>query len=267
MRTAAALIATLVVGGASVFLWQRSQIAGLREQVSQQGAALEDSRERIADLSLAVTGASGQRLGAPAFPATATREVPLRSADYDAAVLRADERRVIVGQYRDVLAQLNLPVATASRLEDLLADRIEAFLDAQDAAVREGFAEGSEETQRAVALAIADDDRRIADLLGPDSNRRLNRLLFAPATDTAVAAEPAAPPVVVNVVVQAPAAPYYPDETAQPAAAYDSTPSPYYYFPSPGFFAVGAPGRPYLRGQPATVRPHRGPPGVRAHRG
>ena len=65
---------------------------------------------------------------------------------------RAEERRLILDQYRDVLTQLNIPEPTATRLRDLLTERIEAVLDTEESAMREGFAEGSAETTRAVKL-------------------------------------------------------------------------------------------------------------------
>ena len=93
--------------------------------------------------------------------------------------MRADERRVILNQYRDVLAQMDLPPATASRLQNLLTERIEAVLDAEDAAVREGFAEGSTETVRTVTLAMAEVDREITNLVGRDGSRLLDDLVRA----------------------------------------------------------------------------------------
>ncbi len=245
----------VILAGAAIFLWQRSQIAGLRAQVARQGAELVDNRERLADLSLVVAGPGGRRAGIPSFPAARAKLIP--TADYSGAVLSADDRRVILNQYRDVLAELDLPTATASRLEDLLTDRIESFLDAQDAAEREGFAEGSAETERSVALAIADDDRAIGALLGGDANRRLSQLLSASPPEPAVMPEPAAPPVAVTVVVQMQAAPSYPDASAQPAVSDDYNPSPYYYYPYTGLYLVRESARPLSHARPGIVRPRR----------
>jgi hypothetical protein len=190
----------------------------------------------------------------------------VRQAEYDGAVLRADERRVILGQYRDVLAQLNLPEATAARLQDLLTDRIEAFLDAQDAAMRVGFAQGSAGMERAVALAIADDDREISEILGSDASRRLSRLSSAAPIDPSVAPAPAAAPVVVTVVMQAPPAPSFDDSSAQPAASYSPDTYAPYYFPSSGFFVAGGLARPFGGARPGILRPHRSPVAPRLHR-
>ncbi len=257
-------MAILVLGGAAIFWWQRSQIAGLRAQVALQGAALEDNRERVAELSLGPGGEARGHGYARALPAQAIRPF---GADLGAADVRADERRVILGQYRDALAELNLPAATAIRLEDLLTDRIEAFLDAQDAARRQGFAEGSAETERAVALAIADDDREIAELLRPEADRRLGRLRTAGAPEDQAVPEPAAPQVAVTVLVQAPAPQTYADVTEQPSAPDAYVPSPYYFFPVSRVLVPGGLARPRVRAQPGALRGLRPPSVPRTHRG
>ena len=260
-------MAILVLGGAGVFWWQRTQIASLRSQVARQGAALSENQDRVDRLSLVLAGADARRADSRPFRATPARAGRLLGTDYDDAVMRADERRVILSQYRDALAELNLPEAAASRLEDLLTDRIEAFLDAQDAARMEGFAEGSAETQRAVALAISSYDRAIAELIGPDANGRLDRLRTSPLPEDAVMPGPAAPPVAVTVYVQAADAPDYAYSAPPPAVPADYSPAPYYYLPSTGFFAAGGPGRPYTRPHPGAPRPERPPYALRAHRG
>ena len=253
VRSTAALLSILVLGVAGVFLWQRSQIALLRAQVAQQGAVLADDRERLADLSVVLARPAVGRIEASSVRDRATL---IPNADYNGAVLRADERRVILGQYRDVLAELQLPAATASRLKDLLTDRIESFLDAQDAARQQGFAEGSAETERAVALAISDDDREIASLLSRDADRRLNELLSVSTPEPAVMqADPA--PVAVTVVVQEPPAPAYTDSNAQAAASYDDNPTPYFYYPYTGLYLARAPVRPFIPAKPAIARPRR----------
>jgi hypothetical protein len=144
--------------------------------------------------------------------------------------MRAEERRVILVQYQDILAQMDLPSDKAARLLDLLTERIDTVLDAEDAAVRVGFAEGSAQSARAVSLAIADVDRDIVGLVGADGMRRIDGLSAAPA----VAPEPVVP-VVVNVFVQAPASQAaYMDETPAPTTA-DAGPQyasyPYPFFP------------------------------------
>lgn len=262
MRSTVAWIAALVVAGTGVFSWQRTQIAALREQVARQGADLAESRERMDLLSRLVEAPA--RTGAYAAPQA--RLSRPSDADTGAATLRADERRVIVGEYRDVIARMNLPDATASRLGDLLADRIEAFLDAQDAAERQGFSEGSAEMQGAVALAIAYDDRAIAQLLGSEANGRLNRLLFQAPPDPAVQPEPASPTTVVNVVVQAPPSPAYSEDAGQPAAqALFALYAPYWYG-APGFVVLGNWGRPAARGHRVEPVPHRPPLSPRERR-
>ncbi len=264
MRSTVAWIAALVVAGAGVFSWQRMQIAALREQVARQGADLAESRERMDLLSRLVEAPAPRRTGAyAALPARLARP---DDSDAGAAALRADERRVIVGEYRDVIARMNLPDAAASRLEDLLADRIEAFLDAQDAAERQGFAEGSAQMQGAVALAIAYDDRAIAQLLGAEANGRLNRLLFQPPPEPAVQPEPAAPTTVVTVVVQAPPSPAYSEDAGQPAAQAPFALYAPYWYGAPGFVVLGNWGRPAARGHRVEPVPHRPPLSPRERR-
>jgi hypothetical protein len=225
VRSTVAFVAILILGGAGIFAWQRSQIAHLRAQVARQGEALDHLSDRLDGAAL------GTRLTAHAE--TAALRAPSLGNPYDgSAEMRADERRIIVDQYRDVLAQMNLPPETASRLLDLLTDRIETVLDAQDAAVREGFAEGSAQTARAVSLAIAEVDRDIVGLVGQEGIRRIDGLPVAP-PEPAFAPAPAAP-IVVTVVVQAPPPAYESDSAAQPAAS-DGYPQyvsyPYPYFP------------------------------------
>lgn len=227
MRSAVACIAALVLAGAAVFLWQRSEIVHLRSQVARQGDAL-------ADLSLRVgvePRASPVSLRA-AKPGDRLRASP---SDQDgSAEMRADERRVIVDEYRDVLAQMNLPSETSARLLDLLTERIETVLDAQDAAVREGFAEGSAQMARAVSLAIADVDRDIVGLVGQEGIRRIDGLS---GTETSaplpVPTQPAAP-VYVTVVVEAPAAQASYDAASPPSVDADAG-VPYVSYPYPYF--------------------------------
>jgi hypothetical protein len=232
-------VAILIVAGTGVFLWQRSQITRLRAQVVWQQGALEENERRVDELAAALNG-EGRR--APA--AWAAREANARGAargpDATVAALRADERRLILDQYSDILAQMNLPEETAARLRNLLTDRVEAVLDAEDAAERQGFAVGSAETARAVTLAIADVDRDISGLVGQDGIRRLDGTPQGAAPEPVVIPEPAAPTTLVTVVVQAPQAPYFDDAESAPAAAdaTDTYATPYWFFPTGGFAAA-----------------------------
>ncbi len=263
MRTTAALVAILLLGGASVILWQRSQIAALRGQVNEQGAALAGDRGRLDELSLQMDRAAEQPgLGR----ATALRASFVHSADYGSAA-RADERRVILAQYRDVLSQVNLPEEAAGRLQYLLADRVEAFLDAQDAARREGFAEGSAAMERAVALAIGEDDRLIAELLAGAGDRHLDRSSVPLPAEPPFQPAPAAPTVVVNVVNQAPYGAPAADQTATPPADYAAAGYAPFYYPPMGFVVVGGLNRPFIGSRPIPSRPHRDSVGSRLRRG
>jgi hypothetical protein len=230
VRSLAALIATLVLAGAGVFCWQRSQIAHLRAQVAGQADAIDDISRRL----------DGEAQGpVAAFPAVFRSESP-RGPDDARAALRADERRLILDQYKDVLSQMDLPPEAESRLKNLLADRVETVIDVENAAERVGFEEGSAQTAGAVALAVAEVDREIVSLVGADGIRRIDGQPPAP-PEPIIMPEPAAPPVVVTVVVQAPApAPvYYADSSA--SAPDSSACVPYsQYSPYPFFYTVRA---------------------------
>jgi hypothetical protein len=202
-------VAILILGGAGIFSWQRSQIAHLREQVTRQGDVLNDLSMR----------AERERINEAPASLEPTRARFARAADETLMTARADERRVILNEYRDILAQMNLAPDTAARLQDLLTDRVETVIDAQDAAVREGFAEGSAQMARAVSVAIAQEDRDIVGLVGQDGFRRIDGY---PAQQPEPAVVPQAPsPVVVNVVVQGPSTPFatYPEPATEPVAS------------------------------------------------
>jgi hypothetical protein len=243
VRSTLAWLAIPVLAAGGIFCWQQSQIVHLRAQVARQAEAI------------------GGALDAPVPPAPAAPPLGLRRADANGVAARADERRLILDQYQDILAEMNLPAATASRLQDLLADRVEAVLDAQDAAMREGFAEGSAETARAVTLAIAEVDRQIADLIGTKGNRVLDGLPPAVAPEPAVAPLPPAPLVVVNVVV--PSAPAYaePAAPAEPAASSDATAaySGYPYYPVADVLVARGGIRPFARVRSAVLRAYPSP--------
>jgi hypothetical protein len=226
MRFAVACGTVLVLAGACVFWWQRSQIAQLRAQVARQGDALGDLSARLGDE------------GQPSLPArhsslASLRIQPSRGTFDGAAEMRAEEKRIILVQYQDILAQMDLPPEKASRLLDLLTERIDTVLDAEDAAIQVGFTEGSAQTARAVSLAIADVDRDIVGLVGVDGMRRIDGSTAAPPSMTASGPEPIVP-VVVNVFVQGPAPQAaYVDSSPAPASAdaasgYVSYPYPYF---------------------------------------
>ena len=267
-----AWVAVLILGSAGIFWWQRSQIVQLRAMVARQGDALESNQRRTEDLSLLLVGANRGRMDARASAMPPASARWLRRQDDDNAALRGDERRVILDQYRDAIAEMNLPAATASRLQDLLTDRIETVLDAEEAAIREGFAEGSSQTVRAVTVAVADLDREIVSLVGPNGSRLLDGYPSGTAPGPAVYPGPSAVPAIVTVVVQAPATPSYDASSAQPAAS-DGYPlyspylySPYAYYPSANYFAGRAVARPLTGARTGVVRPVQPPSGRRGVR-
>jgi hypothetical protein len=242
-------VAALILAGCGVFAWQRSQINRLRAQVTRQGEALDDLSLRVGAPRL---------VGDTPVERTGQSQAIARPRDAAFAEARADERRVIVDEYRDVLSQMNLPPETASRLQDLLTDRVETVLDAQDAAVRVGFAEGSAQMARAVSMAIAQVDRDIVGLIGQDGIRRLDG---TPTVQPEASVFPQAP-VVVNVVVQAPSAPLpaYADSTAAPApqdAGAQYVSYPYSYVPYYPVVAVaGEPRGRHRVPEPRKPDPH-----------
>ena len=242
MRSTAVVLGVLVLTAGGIVIWQRSQISSLRAEVGAERAALADERDRVDSLASRLDPSPiAERSARPsAVPASFVR------AAESSAALRADERRVILAQYRDVLAQSNLSEATASRLQDLLTDRVEAFLDAQDAARREGFAEGSAEMERAISIAIAEDDRQISQLMGLVGAMR-TAPPPAPTPGESWAQPAAAPTVVVTVVSPAPAeapVPNYVESTPVPDVA--SPYLPYYSYPQIGYLLVGGRGRSFF---------------------
>jgi len=241
-------IAVLLLGGVGVFWWQRSQILSLRREVD----TLRQSQQELADLAY---GGGEGKFGASVRLAASHPATGLRRAEDPEAVFRAQERRLILDQYRDVLAELNLPPATASRLQDLLTDRVETVLDAEDAAKREGFAEGSAEMAQAITVAIATFNRQIGEILGPDGAGRLTGYTLPPPAPAPSPAPPA-PVTVVNVFVPAAPPSAYGDVSAVPAVDSDAS-SPYlpYYYPS---FATVVIGRNGGRRSGGAERPHPG---------
>ncbi|MGD1031652.1 MAG: hypothetical protein ABSA05_10960 [Opitutaceae bacterium] len=245
MRAILASAAILIVGAFGMLCWQQSEIASLSAQLNRQSASPQDVRPR------------------PAVAVAAPRG------------LSADERRFVLDQYRGVLAKMNLPPATSLRLQDLLTERIAAAMDAQDAAARDGFADGSPETARAESAAIARVDEEIAMLIGAEADTRLNWYLAGSPSSPAVA--PAAPTIVVNVEAPPPA-PVEVDTAEQPADAYVYTqPAPYIYnygYPYTGYWVGEVYSRPYVRERfggdrgyrPEPPHPGNGSGGVRLGR-
>jgi len=252
MRSTLIWVAVLLAGTAGIVSWQHAQIAGLRGQLAQQAAVAQDNQRRLAEISSFL-----RRAGRPAGEMSSLGISP---AEAEGALSRADERRLILSQYQDILTEMNLPPATAARLQNLLEERVYTVLDAEDAAVREGFAEGSAETTRAVSVAVADVDREIGTLLGPAGSRQ-----FIPATYAPAPAPPAPVPVVVTVAIENGAAPDYAAPYAVPQAAaaappaYDTSAYPYNYYPAAGVVFstfVGRPARGFRRepGRPVFHR-------------
>lgn len=222
MRAILVCAAVLILGAVGILSWQQSEIAHLSAQLARQSAvpAPEDVRSPNVRPQYAVARVSPWGLS-------------------------ADERNYILDQYRGVLAKMNLPPATASRLEDLLTERIAAALDAQDESARYGFADGSPESTRAESYAIAHVDQEIAALVGAEADERLNWLLAGSPAPVA------APTIVVNVVTPPPVVPVEVDTAAQPEYDYTySQPAPYYYnygYPIASYWVGEVYSRPYVR--------------------
>ena len=109
MRSTAAVLGVLVLAAGGIVVWQRAQIMALRAEMGAERAALAGERDRLDSLA--------SRLDPVPIADQATRSLARRfygRASEASATLRADERRVILAQYRDVFAQANLPEGTAS---------------------------------------------------------------------------------------------------------------------------------------------------------
>jgi hypothetical protein len=236
------VVVLLVMAAANLFWWQHYQIAGFRAQLAEQEQVLA---ERSADPS----GFSrSSEVASASWRPRATSGGMIR-ADLPRTEARGEDRNLILDQYQDAIAQLNLPPATASRLRDLLANRVQAILDAEDSARREGYAEASAVAQQAVALAIAQEDQRIVQLIGLVGERRLDGQGPASADATYAAAPTTA------VVLNLPPAPT-PDSSAVQAAycaanyaTYPSYPYlysyPSVYYSSAGYLNYGRAARSY----------------------
>ncbi|MGA2694152.1 MAG: hypothetical protein ABSF76_17445, partial [Opitutaceae bacterium] len=107
MRTTLIGVGFLLAACAAVFTWQRRQIIQLRGQV----AAIASNERNVDDLSRLVARAAARPTRTLASLRTGA---PTRTEDAD-GMLREDERRLIANQYRDVLAQMNLPPDTTAR--------------------------------------------------------------------------------------------------------------------------------------------------------
>lgn len=231
-------LALLAVAASNVVWWQESRIQTYRSQLALQSSVLAERLGPAAE-----SGAPSATFAAyTAIPAVA-ESTPVSSPPADAAPARLspDERRLILDQYQDVIAQLNLPPATAARLEDLLVERIQAILAIEDAARREGYAEASAVVERAVAQTIAQEDQRIVSLIGLQDDLRLD----GQQPETPELAGGSAPPAtVVNVFASAPPpADYYAasEPVSTPVEPNSSVSWPYYglYYPVAGYVAVG----------------------------
>jgi hypothetical protein len=258
MRSTTSWVVTvlLVIAGANLFWWQHYQIASYRAQLE--------------DRQLLPSGHHYRRSGYPrdsaATPAAWTPHAAssggLTRADLNQSDSQADDRNLILDQYRDAIAELNLPPEKASRLLDLLDDRVQAVLDAEDNARRQGYAEASAVAQRAVAMAIAQEDQRIVQLIGLVGQRTLE--------GQGASAPPAAPTTVVVNVMPAPASDYAAPAYAAAPPAYDAgdyaayTTYPYIY-PYPNFYTTGIGYANYGRGGRAYAARGAGPARGAAH--
>jgi hypothetical protein len=223
MRPTAIAFAVLAASGAGVIAWQRMQIVELRAQAAEQAVALGDNRQRIDELSgrLAVAEEAEEKTAGQLRAISEAAGLGRTTG----AALGDDERRLILARYRDVIAQLNLSPAAASRLGDLLVDRVETVLAAESAAERAGVPDGSPDMARVESESISPLDQEIAAVVGPGAGQ----LFGAP-----------------SVVVVAPAPATYvlagvPDESA-PVAPEPAQVSPNPAYPYYGYAVYGVAG-------------------------
>jgi len=254
MRSTTSWVVTvlLVIAGANLFWWQHYQIAGYR-------ALLADRQELLSGHAYRRTGFARDAAAMPAvWTPSAASSGGLTRTDLIQTDSRADDRNLILDQYQDAIAQLNLPPDKARQLLDLLDERVQAVLDAEDSARRQGYAEASAVAQRAVAMAIAQEDQRIVQLIGVVGQRTLEGQGSTPVGASA----PTAAPVTMVVNVMAPTAPDY------QAPAYPTSPPAYgaadygaystfpYLYTYPNFYTTGTGYANYGRG--ARSSPVRG---------
>jgi len=249
------VVVLLVFAGANLFWWQHYQIATYRAQLAEQDQALTGRSMRPSGY------AHGSASSSVAWSPHSARS-GLTRADLNPNDQHAEDRNLILDQYRETIAQLNLPPATASRLEDVLAERVQAVLDAEDAARREGYAAASAVAQQAVAMAIAQEDQRIVQLIGLAGERSLDAQ--GSAVQPAIQVLPPAP-VIVNVMSAPAAAPDYSSAPVAAAAdsgdygAYSTYPYlysyPYLYTPAVGYLNYGRSGRSYPSRRVSPARP------------
>jgi len=234
MRSTTSWVVTvlLVMAGGNVFWWQHSQIASYRAQLEDR-----DRQDLLSEHPYRRTGYSRDlALAASASTSHSASSGGLTRADLKQTDFRADDRGLILDQYRDAISRLNLPPEKASQLLDLLDERVQAVLDAEDNARRQGYAEASAVTQRAIAMAIAQEDQRIVQLIGLVGQRMLDGL---GATASGASAPPAGPTTMIVNVMPAP----LPDFTAPaytPLPDYDAGGYGYpYIYTSPYIYTTG----------------------------
>ena len=114
--------------------------------------------------------------------------------------------------------------------------------------------------ERAIALAIAEDDRQISQLMTlVESVHAAPQPAPAPTAPWDLPAA-AAPAVVVTVVNQSPAETSYSNYVGTVQAPEAAAPYlPFYTYPPGGYFIFGGLGRPYLGPRPGFLRFHHTP--------
>jgi len=179
MRATLVWIIALFAALSWVVCWEEWQIVRLRREEMGLLADLRASQGQVGELrDILQLAEKRQRRTAAQVGAIARLQEEaaasrVRRDQESPALGRKDLRRIILSQYSDSLARLNLPPETLARLKDLLVARGEALLDARDAAASEGIADNSAEMAEAANEATADLNRDIADLLGGDAYARL----------------------------------------------------------------------------------------------
>lgn len=228
------IIAALVaIGATNLLWWQQSRIEVYRTRLAWQAAAPAEAS--VGDPAPRAMFAAYR----PSAAAGGSARTELSPREAASSPLSNEERQLILDQYRDAMAQLNLSPAVAARLQDLLVERIQAILAVEDQARRQGYAEASALVEQAVAQTIAREDERIVSLIGLEGDLRLN----GRQEEAQPAEESPAPTTVVNIIAAPPATPDYTTAEAVPAdTSLASGYWPYsgfYYPPVVGYAAIG----------------------------
>jgi len=169
-----------------LYLSQRAEMGLIRAELAEKSSHEEQNRRQLAEFQqkLAAANAAAKKAeeeltaqdraasARPAAPANGKQLSQLLDLERDPAYVALQKRqmrRIILRQYGDALASLNLPPDQLSQLKDLLAGRIFSSGDPRLAGMEPGTPAYNQEL-RAASQAIS---QQIDALIGPDGQRKL----------------------------------------------------------------------------------------------